>query len=120
MVKDDWSSLLTSTHEESSPTFNSTQPTLWLAEGLTMYIPKTSVPEYVSLVNKLSAKDSAFIFDGMIDIDSYIKDIPDLPSNFLHSSANDTLEPLNSLGWQISNQVDYSDHGERFYTVSKQ
>lgn len=125
MAKDDWSSLLTSAKNEklgegSNPVFDTAQPTLWLAEGLMMYIPEAAIPVFISLIDKLSAKNSLLVFDGFVSRDYYSDLFSNSSVNFLASVTNDTLEPLNKLGWQIRNHFRFTGRGEEFYIMSKQ
>lgn len=84
-----------------------------------MYIPDAVVDSYVSCVDALSAKESAFIFDGLRNREQF-SILAEIPSNFMASLADDALAVFNKLGWQISHTVHNPETDTAFYTMSKQ
>ena len=123
MTKDDWSALLASAHNdnlgvEPGVMFDRTRATLWLVEGLIMYIPEVAVDAYVSCVDTLSTTESAFIFDGLKSREQF-SILADIPSNFMASLADNALHAFHRLGWQVSHTVHNPETDSAFYTMSK-
>jgi len=125
MTKDDWSALLTSAHNdklgtESSAMFDVIQATLWIAEGLMPHIPEAAIGPFVSCVNALSAKKSAFVFDGWRNRDQLANFPSESFINFIVSWGDDTLNSLNKLDWQIYHTPNQTEVNQPFYTLLKQ
>jgi hypothetical protein len=71
-------------------------------------------------VNALSAKESAFVFDGWRSRDRFSDIADESLIKFMASLAGDTLDALNKLGWQICHTSDYSELNAELYTLLKQ
>ncbi|CAF1590968.1 unnamed protein product [Rotaria magnacalcarata] len=125
MTKDDLRVLLTAANNDNLGTrpgfmFDSTQATLWLAEGLMNYIPEAAVGPFVSCMNGLSAKESGFIFDGWKSRDRFSALVSANYVSYMASVAGDTLDAMNNLGWQKYHTIDYAATGAEFNTMLKQ
>jgi methyltransferase (TIGR00027 family) len=99
LAVDDWAAAL------KKSGLNTTQPTVWIAEGLMYYILKDAIPDFVARVNELSAKGSGFLFDCF---DNYADVAQKLPNSvawfnscgiYFTSSRADTRGPFERFGW---------------------
>ncbi|HEX6339869.1 SAM-dependent methyltransferase [Umezawaea sp.] len=120
-LRDDWTGAL------ARSGFNPALPTAWLAEGVLLFLPRTTEEELVSSVDRLSAPGSSAAFEAKL-----ARELPDVHDDRLYASARrqigldllalfdggprpDSAGELTARGWSTSDHTpyDFTDHHGR-------